>query len=108
MRLSKYFCLAVALLFPAVLYAGQITGSITSGGKAVARANVEINCSGTIGRGATAGDGEYRINVPREGQCTLTLPDYAGASAPVSSTPGPSSYNFELIKRGGNYELRRR
>jgi hypothetical protein len=97
----------MALFFPAVLYAGQISGSISSGGKGV-KANIEINCGGAISKGATAGDGEYRINVPREGQCTLTLPEYAGASAPVSSTPGPSSYNFELIKSGGNYELRRR
>lgn len=110
MRPLKYFCLAIALLLPAVLYAGQIYGSITSAGRGVARANIEINCSGAITRGATAADGSYRIPVPQQGQCTLMLPDYAGRpSAVIFSNPNPSLYNFELVRRpDGNYELRRR
>lgn len=110
MRPFKYFCLAIVLLLPAVLYAGQIYGSITSGGKGVARANIEINCGGAITKGVTAADGSYRINVPQQGQCTLTLPDYAGRPAAVIfSNPNPSPYNFELVRRAdGNYELRRR
>lgn len=111
MRLLKYFyCLAMTLFFPAVLYAGQIYGSVTSGGKGVARANIEINCGGEITKGVTAADGSYRINVPKQGQCSLTLPDYAGRpSAVIFSNPNPSPYNFELVRRAdGNYELRRR
>ncbi len=110
MRPFKYFCLAMALFFPAVLYAGQIYGSITSGGKGVAKAAIEINCGGAITKGATAADGSYRIPVPQQGQCTLMLPDYAGRpSAVIFSNPNPSLYNFELVRRpDGNYELRRR
>jgi hypothetical protein len=110
MRPSKYFCLAMALLFPAVLYAGQVYGSITSGGRGVARANIEISCGTTISKGGTSGDGSYRINVPQQGQCNLVLLDYPGRpSAVIFSSPNPSLYNFELVRRpDGNYELRRR
>lgn len=110
MRQFRYFCLAVAILSPAVLNAGQIYGSITSAGKGVPKATVEINCSGTTTKGVTSADGSYRINVTHEGQCTLSMPDYAGQpSAAIFSNPNPSAYNFELVRRSdGNYELRRR
>jgi hypothetical protein len=103
MRRLKYLCLGIVLLLPSLLHAGQIFGSVTSSGKGVANAAIEINCGGTVTRGATAGDGSYRINVPQQGQCTLALPAY-GASAVVFSYPNPSQYDFELVGR----QLRRR
>ena len=108
MRPLKYCCLAIAVTFPALLYAGQIYGSVTSSGKAVARATIEINCSGALTRGATNADGSYRINVPQQGQCKLTLPDYTGQpSAVIFSNPNPAPFSFELVRRtDGNYELR--
>jgi hypothetical protein len=109
-HLKKFRWLAAALLFPSVLYAGQINGSVTSAGKGVARAAIEINCSGAITKGATAPDGSYRIAVSQQGQCTFTLPDYAGRpSAVIFSNPDTSSYNFELVsKPDGSFELRRK
>jgi len=109
MRLFKY-CLAIVLIFPAVLYAGQIYGSVTSAGRGVARANIEITCSGATTTGATSADGSYRINVSQQGQCTLTLPDYSGRpSAVIYSNPNPASYSFELVRGAdGNYKLRLR
>ena len=108
MRPFKYFCLAIVLISPAVLYAGQIYGSVTSAGAGVAQANIEINCSGAITTGATRADGSYRINVPQQGQCTLTLPNYSGRpSAVIFSNPNPASYSFELVRGAdGNYTLR--
>jgi hypothetical protein len=108
MRPFKYFCIAIALIFPALLYAGQIYGTVTSEGKGVPQANIEINCSGATTMGATRADGSYRINVPQQGQCTLTLPNYAGRpSAVIFSNPNPASYSFELVRGGdGNYTLR--
>jgi hypothetical protein len=101
----------LALLYPAVLDAGQVYGTIVSEGKGVQSANVEIKCGEADPvTGTTAADGAYRINVAQQGQCTLTLPGYAGRpSASVFSTPNPALFNFELVKLGdGKFELRRR
>jgi len=101
----------LALFAPAVLYAGQIYGTIVSDGQAVKGAAIEIQCGKEAAvTGSTAADGSYRINVEQQGQCTLSLPSYEGRpSAVVFSSPNPSLYNFELAKLGdGKYELRRR
>jgi hypothetical protein len=98
MRRLKYFWLVVGIvLLPSLLHAGQIFGSISSSGKPVPNATkIEINCGGAVTQGVTAGDGSYRINVPQQGQCTLTLPQY-GASTIVVSYPNPSQYDFQLV-----------
>jgi hypothetical protein len=110
MALRRWLILLLAVLCPAVAHAGQIYGSIIFHGAALATAAVEINCHGAISRGVTAPDGAYRINVPQEGQCALTLPGYAGPpTATIFSSPNPSLYNFELVQHSSNsYELRRR
>jgi len=111
MKPANGLCLVLALCAPAVLYAGQIYGTIVSDGQPVKGAAIEIQCGKDAAvTGSTAGDGAYRINVPHEGQCTLALPTFEGRpSATVFSTPNPASYNFELAKvADGKYELRRR
>jgi len=108
-RRSKWFCLVI-VLFPTVLHAGQIFGSVTSAGRGISQAGIEIHCGGSVTKGVTAGDGSYRINVVQQGQCTLTLSGYQGSpSAVVFSYPNPSQYDFELVRHpDGNYELRKR
>ena len=104
-------CVAIALLAPAVVYAGQIYGTIVLEGQGVKSAALEIQCGKDEPvKGTTAADGSYRINVPQQGQCTLTLPSYEGKpSTMVFSTSNPSVYNFELAKGAdGKYELKRR
>ena len=114
MKPVKGLCLAlvlVALSIPAVLYAGQIYGTIVSDGQPLKGASIEIQCGKEAAvTGTTGGDGAYRINVPQEGQCTFVLPSVQGRpSATVFSSPNPASYNFELAKLAdGKYELRRR
>ena len=111
MRPIKCACFVIALFVPAVLYAGQIYGTIVSEGQGLKGSNIEIQCgSAATVTGTTAADGAYRINVPPQGQCTLALPDQAGRpSAVVFSSPNPSLYNFELVKLSdGKFELRRR
>ena len=111
MRPIRGLLLALALVVPAVVYAGQIYGSIVSEGQAVKGVSVEIQCGKEAPvTGSTAADGSYRINVPQQGQCTLALPSYEGRpSATVFSSPNPALYNFELTKLAdGKYELRRR
>jgi hypothetical protein len=102
---------AFAILAPAVLSAGQIYGTIVSEGKGLKDADVEIKCgSNEAVTGKTAADGAYRLNVPQQGQCTLTLTTHEGKpSAMVFSTSNPSVYNFELAKGAdGKFELKRR
>ena len=102
---------AIAMLVPAVLSAGQIYGTIVEGGKGLKEVAVEIKCgSNDAVAGKTSADGAYRLNVPQQGQCTLTLPSYEGKpSTMVFSTSNPSVYNFELAKGSdGKYELKRR
>jgi hypothetical protein len=111
MRSIKCACVLLALCVPAVLDAGQVYGTIVSAGKGVQGANIEIKCgSADAVTGVTAADGAYRINVGQQGQCTLTLPGYAGRpSASIFSSPNPALYNFDLVKLGdGKFELRRR
>ena len=108
MRLLTCVCLMLVLLSVG-LRAGQLYGSISSDGKGLASAAIEINCNGAVTRGSTAPDGAYRLDVPQQGQCTLALPGYAGRpSAVVFSYPNPSQYDFELVKVAGTYQLRRR
>ena len=107
-----FVALVLAALFaPAVLYAGQIYGTIVSEGQPLKGASIEIQCGKEAAvTGTTGGDGAYRINVPHEGQCTFALPSFEGRpSTTVFSGPNPASYNFELAKLAdGKYELRRR
>jgi hypothetical protein len=110
MRAITYACVALALTIPSIVHAGQVYGTIVMDGKGVGGTNVEISCgSDPAVKGTTAADGAYRINVPKDGQCTLVLPDQAGKpSAMVFSSPNPALYNFELVKAGSGYELKRR
>lgn len=110
MRSTTCICMLLALFGTAVLDAGQIYGTIVSGGKGLPSANVEVKCGDDAVTGSTAADGAYRINVAPQGQCTLTLTGVAGRpAAAIFSGPNPTLYNFELVKLGdGKFELRRR
>ena len=108
--LKAGLCLMFALCASVVLSAGQIYGTIVMDGQPLKDTDIEIKC-GDEGpaKGKTAADGAYRITVPQQGQCSLTLPTYMGTSAMVFSTPNPSLYNFQLVKGAeGKFELRRR
>ena len=99
----------ILLQLPVTAFAGQIYGSLTTGGAAVPKADIEINCGGNVTRAATSSDGSYRANVPQQGRCTLTVASFPGRpSAAVFSYPNPAQYDFQLVKRpDGSYELRR-
>ena len=109
MRLLRSLFVVAALLMPAVVFAGQVYGTIVMDGKGVGGASIEIQCgSDPAVTGATGSDGAYRINVPQQGQCTLSLPSHGKASAMIFSSPNPSAFNFELVKAGDKYELKRK
>ena len=111
MNTFRTACVAFALCLPAVADAGQVYGTIVLDGQGVKNAPVEIQCGKEESiTGTTAADGSYRINVPHQGQCTLTLTSYAGRpSASIFSGPNPAAYNYELVKLAdGKFELKRR
>lgn len=111
MRPIMRVCFVIALFVPAIVDAGQVYGTIVSEGQGLKSVSIEIQCGKDAAvTGATTADGSYRINVPQQGQCALTLPTYAGRpTATIFSSPNPSLYNFDLVKLGdGKFELRRR
>ena len=104
-------CLAFALALSTVLSAGQVYGTIVADGQPVKDTDIEIKCGEEAPlKGKTAADGAYRINVPQQGQCSLSLPTYTGKpSAPIFSTPNPALYNFAVEKDAeGKIVLKRR
>jgi len=111
MKPSATACLVFALLVPAVVFAGQIYGTIVYEGQGVKSVAVEIQCGKEDPiKGTTGADGSYRINVSPQGQCNLTLPSYEGRpTAAIFSGPNPAAYNYELVKLAdGKFELKRR
>jgi hypothetical protein len=107
----KIFSFVFVLFAPVLVSAGQVYGTIVLDGQGVKGAAIEIQCGKEDPvMGTTAADGSYRINVAPQGQCTLTLPAYAGKpSTAIFSGPNPASYNYELVKLAdGKYELKRR
>jgi len=109
--LKTAVCFALAFSLSAVVTAGPIYGTIVADNQPVKDTDIEITCGEEPPlKGKTAADGAYRINVPQEGQCALTLPAYEGKpSATIFSTPNPALYNFALVKNAeGKFELKRR
>ena len=91
-------------------FGGQIFGTLTEGGKAVASGVVvAVDCSGELAKGKTDNFGAYRVNVQKTGRCTLTL-TYKGQqpTATIASQSEPVSADFELQTQDGKYKLVRR
>jgi hypothetical protein len=112
MRRLALLCLIV-ILFPALLWAGPIYGTIFLNGSVLRGATVSIACPGGAPvSGPTLDDGSYRIAVPRQGRCTVTVTSPAFPGAPIAdvvSVPNAAEYNFMVVKgNGGSYELHRR
>jgi hypothetical protein len=98
----------VLIMWPACLYAGPIFGSIFFNNAALRGASIEISCHGrVVAKGNTVDDGSYRIIVPYEGLCTLSVSGNIHASADVVSSSSAARYNFVVVRGNGGYELRR-
>jgi len=95
-------------LLPFLAQGGQIYGSLTSAGKAAAGAAITVSCAGAESKTATGPDGTYRVTIPQQGRCTVSLPGFAGTpSVVVFSLDKPALYDLEASKRpDGNYDLK--
>jgi hypothetical protein len=93
---------------PLAVTAGEIFGTITEGGRAVANANVEVTIANKTYKGMTDVYGGYRVVVPEVGKAKLTIT--VGNQAPsIEIFSSERSLRYDLVVvPGANPELRRR
>lgn len=98
-------CLAISC---ATAMAGEIYGTIKEGGKPVkAGTKVEVKCAKGSYGAETDKLGSYRLFVPEQGKCTLSVK--SGDVAPqmaVHSFEDSARYNIVLEKKDGKPALR--
>ena len=98
-------CLAI---FHTTTLAGEIYGTVKEGGKPIqAGTKVEVKCAKGNYSAETDKLGSYRLFVPEQGKCTLSV-KYGGASPQmtVNSFDDSARYNLVLEKKDGKPSLR--
>ena len=102
--------LLAGMVFAAPSYAGQILGTVTTGGKAIAEGTpVVVECAGQQRNTKTTKFGSYQVNVAQTGLCTFTL-SYNNQNPTISITSRnePVVADFDLQLQDGKYRLVRR
>ena len=98
-------CLAIACT---TTLAGEFYGTIKEGGKPVkAATKVEVKCANGSYSAETDKLGSYRLFVPEQGKCALSVK--SGDAAPqmtVHSFDDSTRYNLVLEKKDGKPALR--
>jgi len=98
-------CLAMACT---TAHAGEFYGTIKEGGKPVkAGTKVEVKCAKGSYSAETDKLGSYRLFVPEQGKCALSVK--SGDAAPqmtVHSFEDSTRYNLVLEKKDGKSSLR--
>ncbi len=110
MRFFSIFILAL-LVFPGIALGGQVYGKLKEGGRSVPQGiDVTVRCAqGKRYSTKTDRFGSYRVYVRETGRCTLTV-KRAGRSGKytIRSFDDPVRYDFELVKTGKKYVLKRK
>ena len=110
MRFFSIFIPAL-LVFPGIALGGQVYGKLKEGGRSVPQGiDVTVRCAqGKRYSTKTDRFGSYRVYVPEKGRCTLRV-KRAGRSGEytIRSYKNPVRYNFELVKTGNTYGLKRK
>src|ERR1041384_6089216 len=91
-------------------FAGKIAGTITEGGKPIARgAKIEVVCAAKTYPAETDAYGGYSLVAPEQGKCTLKL-NYQGQvpTFEINSYEGSVQYDLVLEKQDGKYTLKRK
>ena len=98
-------CLAISCT---TALAGEIYGTVKEGGKPVqAGTKVEVNCAKGNYSAETDKLGSYRLFVPEQGKCTLSVKSGDGSpQISVHSFEDSSRYNLVLEKKDGKPSLR--
>ena len=99
--------LCLAISYTTVL-AGEIYGTIKEGGKPIKEGTkVEVKCPKGSYSAETDKLGSYRLFVPEQGKCTLSVT--SGAVSPqmtIHSFEDSTRYNLVLEKKDGKSSLR--
>jgi hypothetical protein len=92
------------MCLPAMVFAGEIFGTITQGGKPFARQQVKITTKdGTVLKtDSTDALGYFSINIKQTGQFKLQA---GGAVADVFSNNSPTGYTFILVQNKSVWQL---
>jgi len=102
----------LAMLCLAISYttalAGEFYGTIKEGGKPIkAATKVEVKCAKGSYSAETDKLGSYRLFVPEQGKCTLSVKSSDGSpQMTVHSFEDSSRYNLVLEKKDGKSSLR--
>ena len=97
------------ILSPSFVFAGEIFGSITEGGRPVGQGiKVEITYAGKAYSTETDKYGSYRAYMPGMGKSLLKVHyKQQSPSIEISSYERPVRYDLVLEKQNGRYSLRR-
>lgn len=110
MRYFSIFVLAL-LVFPGIALGGQVYGKLKEAGRSVPEGIVvTVSCAkATPYSTKTDRYGSYRVYVPETGRCKLTVKK-GGRSGEytIRSSKDPVRYNFELVRKGNTYSLKRK
>jgi hypothetical protein len=92
-------------------FAGKITGTITEGGKPLAKGvKLDVTCGSTTRSAETDANGGYSVVVPEEGKCTLKM-NYQGQTPTFEVTSYEGTVQYDLImekQADGKYTLKRK
>ena len=106
---ASFIIFVLILVAPHLADAGHVYGTLRANNQPVAHVSGQINC-GSMSYGVrTDQHGSYSIYIPQKGRCTLCIP-YGGqvATHDLYSYDNPVRYDFDLIRQGAGYILRRR
>jgi len=107
--MRKIFMTMLCLAIPcATAFAGEIYGTIKESGKPIkAGTKVEVKCAKGSYGAETDKLGSYRVFVPEQGKCTLSVKSGdAAAQMTVNSFEDSARYNLVLDKKDGKAALR--
>jgi len=108
MKTVGFLALVLLLFFPVPARAGNIYGNLWLDGRPVAGAQIEIACPARHAA-QTDNNGSYRVFIPEKGRCTFVVRfGNQSAQAEIASYDNPIKYDFDVIRQGTGYILRRR
>ena len=110
MRTHHILYFILMILFPSMIQAGEIYGTLREGGKAVAKGiKIEVISPAKTYTVQTDAYGSYRLYVGEKGKCTFKV-SYKNQepSFVIYSYDKSTRYDMSLESKDGKYTLRRK